>query len=359
VMIVLSLIVLGFAANSNSDQINSLNNQLSDSAYYAAESGINDAYNIISSDLRQNPPATIISQTKNCTKDNNGGDTYIDPGSSSSRGTNYLSSTVSYSCLLVNPDPTTLTYAPVQVGESEVVPLIGKSQTSGGASPIQDLTISWETNNAASPISFSSCPDPSKVGANLPPQTKYDKLCPDAGILQLDIFPDSHRALNNITTNATTTVYLQPNNPLDGTTPAAIVNTVSNASVIPSQCSSAPTSGFYCNATLNLSSLTYANSLGVFYLRVSPFYQESNIEISAKDRVGKPLGLADAQALIDATGDASNVLKRIQESICISVYCQNAVPLNALQSTTGIYKQFTTRPDCTTGRGVPSGGCPP
>src|SRR5260370_15103164 len=42
-MIVISLIVLGFADIARNEQRNSLDDQLSTQAYYAAESGVNDA----------------------------------------------------------------------------------------------------------------------------------------------------------------------------------------------------------------------------------------------------------------------------------------------------------------------------
>ena len=45
--VVITLIVLGFAQVSTREQSNALQNQLSTTAYYAAESGINDVVNII------------------------------------------------------------------------------------------------------------------------------------------------------------------------------------------------------------------------------------------------------------------------------------------------------------------------
>jgi Tfp pilus assembly protein PilX len=60
-MIVVSLVVLGFSQVTRTEQRESLNRQLSMQAFYAAESGINDAYSVISSDISTN--TAIPSQT--------------------------------------------------------------------------------------------------------------------------------------------------------------------------------------------------------------------------------------------------------------------------------------------------------
>src|SRR5580698_3119973 len=49
-MIIISLVVLGFAQIARHEQREALDNQLSSAAYYAAESGVNDAVNAIQND---------------------------------------------------------------------------------------------------------------------------------------------------------------------------------------------------------------------------------------------------------------------------------------------------------------------
>jgi hypothetical protein len=356
VMIVLSLIVVGFAANARRDQQNALNNQLGTAAYYAAESGINDAYSIITKDQALGLP--IVPQTSSCTTDDNNGDTY-----GTNIGDNQLSSTSGYSCLLVNPAPPSLLFQPVETGEGEVMPLIGKPATSpnGATVPIRSMTVSWQTTNAPG-TNFSACPDPTtQQGNNLPPQTTYIADCPDAGILQLDMLPDTPTAMSQITTGAATSIFLQPSktNGVNSTTPQA----VTNGDIIPVQCS--PTlvttatisTEYYCTVTIDLTTIADNSVPGSYYLRITPFYEQSSIEVEAQDAGGQQLGLANAQASIDATGNANDVLKRIEERVCISNLCNSAAPTTAVQSATGIEKQFTTRPDCTTSSSI-TNGCP-
>jgi hypothetical protein len=112
-----------------------------------------------------------------------------------------------------------------------------------------------------------------------------------------------------------------------------------NGQVIPVSCGSG--GGEYgCTETLNV---TPASG---YYLHIVPIYDEADFSIKVN---GGSVGLANAQALIDSTGKASDELKRIQEYVSINPVGSNDAPTNALQSQSGICKQFTTRPGSTSG----------
>ena len=101
-IILVGLIVLGFSIDANIEQKNSLGNILSTDAYYAAESGINDAYNIVSQYINKGLP---VPPGNNCNSHYyvNGKSNQLFPNPESS-----APAQIYYSCLIVNPDPQNL-----------------------------------------------------------------------------------------------------------------------------------------------------------------------------------------------------------------------------------------------------------
>jgi hypothetical protein len=81
-----------------------------------------------------------------------------------------------------------------------------------------------------------------------------------------------------------------------------------------------------------------------------PIYDNADVSITAANNStsSNHVDLANAQALIDSTGRASDELKRIQEYISINPVDKNDAPVNALQSLSGICKTLLTRPGQTT-----------
>jgi hypothetical protein len=80
-----------------------------------------------------------------------------------------------------------------------------------------------------------------------------------------------------------------------------------------------------------------------YAMRVNGVYVGGSVDISVDDSAGRPLLLKDAQALVDATGKAEDVLRRVQARIAITP------PGNggefALQSGSSICKRFGIAPD--------------
>src|SRR6185437_13103234 len=133
-MIVVSLIVLGFATISRREQGNTLDQQLSTQAFYAAETGVEDARNVIMNDVKTAQP--VLPKT-DCTT-NTGGATYPTGAQTVLDATH----NVSYTCLLVSP-VTNVQYDGVD-GQSKVIP-VDSNQT------ITKLVISWVPTNNPSP----------------------------------------------------------------------------------------------------------------------------------------------------------------------------------------------------------------
>src|ERR1700735_2299515 len=102
-IIVLSLITVGFAQLMQNNQKQALNKQLSSQAYYAAESGVNDAENAIAA-AAQNGDTLSKTSCLNGVSASPGtdGTDYNGLYFNSQVGT---STGASYTCLLINPDP--------------------------------------------------------------------------------------------------------------------------------------------------------------------------------------------------------------------------------------------------------------
>ncbi len=346
ILAVIGLLVLGFASNTISNQKIALDNILSTQAYYDAESGINDAYNIISGyeklglSLSQLP-----ANLNNCTNS-----AYVNSkvGSSS----NQLDQNNSYSCLLVNPQPYSLEFKPVNQFDGQTFPI----QTPPSArSAIHVLNISWQNHGITnSTLDFSSC---SSTLGKFYTTKQYNSVNCNAPVLQVDIIPIDSLA-NSISATSlaskTTTVYLQP---LSFNSPSSSTPTIiSNGEILASNCSPTAPTGFEfgCFNRIYLP----ASSTGSYYVHIMPIYYGADVSVTAgtSSSLSSGVPLFGAQALIDSTGDSSGVFRRIEERICISTVCNNSSPGGALISNNQICKQFTSQPGLIQDRS--GGGCP-
>ena len=349
IMVVMSLIVLGFANNARNEQQRGLNNQLSLAAYYAAESGINDAYAVIKSDLASGiqPPA----QTQQCQ-----GPAYNPSLATSVLGPTGASANnyPSYSCLLVNPTPPSLQYSPLDVGHGQVVPIFGVSQTSGRPVSVRTITISWQESGLSPSAVFTGCPTSTY---NFPPQANWSNC--GAGMLQVDLVPASGWSTVQPFQSATQSYFLEPlyNSSGAGHNTSENVGTSSNGVDFGTQCGSSSGGEYDCTITLqNLPATIFGppgRSVAAYYLHIVPIYENADVTITAAGCIGlgscsRPVDLASAQASVDSTGQDGSELKRIEERISINPVGDNNQPPAALQTQNSLTKQFTTRPGCVT-----------
>ncbi len=304
-MIVLSLIVLGFAQISRRNQTVTLDRQLSTQAFYAAESGINDALNAIKTSGKTDakttcPPAAagIFSGISNVLDAAHG---------------------VSYSCLLVNPTPTSLQYD--NVGSAgTIMPLITSTGTG-----IKDISIVWQS---ASSNPLTNCPSSLALGT-FKPNNASGWQC-GYGILRFDLVDVTGNQTANSLQSKTMTTFAVPLT--SGGTNQISFGANTNA-----------TAGVHCtnnNCTLKISGGLGANE---YYLRASMIYNQASVlTVTPHDASGSSVTLANAQALIDSTGKAQDVLRRIQVRVPYNgVESTNQLPMDALASTDSICKRFS------------------
>jgi Tfp pilus assembly protein PilX len=267
-MIVISLIVLGFAQLSRRNQRETLDRQLSTQAFYAAESGVNDARDLIQNAVGGG--AVTIPEKNGCTDTGTGGFyASLSPDLDVPKG-------VKYTCLLVDPSPEVLRYSDVGT-TSTVIPMI-----SGSGAAINDITINWQSKiTGSSPTA--GCP--TTTTSVFRPTASW--TC-GYGVLRFDLVPTAGTFTADSLRNSTMTVFGVPFS-AGGITTTPYVAGAANDN----------RRGIRCTATqcsLRITGLSQTS----YYLRVSSIYRNVAMQISARSG-GTTLELEGAQAVIDST----------------------------------------------------------
>lgn len=300
-MIVITLIVLGFAEIARNEQRSSLDDQLSTQAYYAAESGINDARAVIDSTMAANK----VPQDKGgCSPDAN----YTSSGAVDNQHG------ASYTCLTVDTHPTELSYS-IGAG-STVVPLL----SAGGAFPRFDLT--WTTEG-----------DSTKCPSSGSPSTFTDVgswSCPSP-VVRVDILDASQPLTRSNWGSSTATIFFVP-----FSSNVANVGTVSDKGAARGARCTGTTSAS-CTASICLN-VTCTGNLGTsYYARITTIYVETNVGLSIS---AAGIKFDGAQAIIDATGKAQDVLRRVRVAVDLTDANSYAIPDGAIVSADSICKRF-------------------
>jgi Tfp pilus assembly protein PilX len=322
-IIIMSLITTSFALLSRREQRQSLDRQLSTQAFYAAESGVNDAIQAVKAGTTNVDDCGAVN-TNAAFKPN-------------------LGQNLSYTCVLVNESPTAIEET-VSTDDSKVVRVQSSSN-------IGKLRISWQDANGAQTFTA-----PSNTTHYLPQQTfnqdQPTSYANNTGIVRAMIIPVSGALSRNSLINNTQTLFLYP------LVSASVGQVGSYTTVFPTaqtsqgafldgQCNigniNTPSPGLpqYCNGEVKGLS---AFGTKTFYVRLTGIYQSSKVTIQAfaDDGSTTALPLLNGQVVIDSTGKASDVLRRIQ----VRVPIQNTyyTPEYALESADDICKLLGVSP---------------
>lgn len=308
-MIVISLVVLGFAQLSRRNSRQALDQQLNQQAFYAAETGVNDAAALIKEAVEGG--STIPSKT-GCDDSGTGGfySSLVGVGSKAELDD---SANVEYTCLLVDPTPNTLRYDDIGM-DSIVVPINPESS-------IDELTLTWQTKEETT-TPTSGCPG--SANGQFSPTDDWD--C-GYGVLRFDLVPTAGNSTAQQLQDNTMTSFLVPLSS-GGQSFIGFSPSRSNSNNrVGAQCSNS-------GCSMDIRSL----GAGQYHMRISSLYKNVSLSITASSG-GDPVGLTGAQAVIDATGKAQDVLRRIQ------VYLPLTVPSlhsdYAIQSTDSICKRYS------------------
>ena len=310
-IVVLALLTVGFAQLARHEQQNALDKQLANQANYAAESGINAALRDIQNGYITTDGApsgagipTVKADSDNCM-----------PASSDPAAATYAPSGatvhpvnsgngVTYTCLLVSLETDNLTTGGLQPGT-------GRHMNFGTQDPLTRLTIYWGSDTGNN--------------SNFPPNlnTKFTTLGAWSGnhyppVMELSLTPTSSLSAQLDPTqyliDNTTNVYLYP---------ASSGNSTCATNPGPTKCAQGQTLSGDCNpgvprpntepnATDYPCSATITGLGGQNYvIRYTDFYDTSNLYIDGIVSTGGAASFT-GEPMIDVTGKARNVLKRLQ-----------------------------------------------
>lgn len=284
-MIVISLIVLGFSQIVRRNQRQVLDAQLSSQAFYAAESGINLAKEALSSNSAYEKTA--------CGTDSTITDYAVD-------GTN-----VAVTCLLISP-ANNLVFD--SVSSTSKVSLI--EPTSGG---VDSIFINWQSitdgNVSASCGAFSVFPAQGAWSCNQP-VLRVD-LVPLGGSLSIDSVRDTQF-----------TAFLHPQRLGGASTPVSWGSATGN--------NKGRIQNVICNDTTNTDKVRKCSAQiqslpgGARYgIRMMSIYGDAKVEVHVRSGGVQPT-LRGGQVVVDSTARAVDVLKRVQARV--SVIRNDSIP---------------------------------
>jgi Tfp pilus assembly protein PilX len=308
-MLVIGLIVLGFARISRRDQRQGLDKQLSTQAFYAAETGINDAKDIIAARIASGLPLT---DKPNCQPD---------PGAYAAltaKSNIDAAHKVSYTCVTVKTAPSSMNFNDIGT-TSHIVPV-----TSSSGANIDTITLNWKAIGNSTPIN--NCP--TTPINSLTANTAAAWQC-GYGVLRFDLVPTG--APGGYTQDnllaSTMTMFAVPQS--SGGSNAVVYAPGGATSLFGVHCTNT-------DCTLRIHGLDQPQ----YYMRISSLYKDVSLVLSATDSAGGTLGLSGGQVQIDVTGKAQDVLRRIQVSLPLTPPT-NALPDFAIESTDSVCKRFS------------------
>ena len=334
IVIILSLLTVGFVSLMRNNQKNTLNRQLNNDAYYAAETGVNDAIQAIGHGFNSSKTSCQPIQSN----------TYLKNQYINGSNNDY------YSCLLINPTPASLQYSSIGLNQPTVAVL---SAVNGSNQPtnIAYIKISWQPSSQVASGSYQFAPAgwlstcSSASGPCLPAQTSWVVGSqPITGILRTALTPLYTGSLpTDTSTTYTTFLYPAQGNGVTSIAPDYSPSTTgANAGVVVGgQClvsTSNTTQPDACNVEINVSSA----ATSAFLISLRSIYNRTQATIQIFDSSNNPLSIRGAQTLIDSTGYSHGVLRRIQ--VRVPGLNDTGFPAFDLEATNKLCKDIQTYP---------------
>lgn len=308
-MVIMALMTLGFTRVVQNEQRQSIDSQLSEQAFYAAESGINVAVNA--------PGFPGVLKTDCDVSSYGGGQVSVDDED------------VAFTCIQINPNPSDLVFGndSITTSRSKVVPI--------NTDPIATtLTIQWNDTNHDVPAT-ANCSD-----VTLRDVASWDSV----GALRVDLIgvPSAATFDRQSLLDSQFSAILYP---CPGAGPTSISFSGARGDddigrIIPVQCSSA--AEYECR--LDITDITNGGPYRQHYIRFNSIYSDVNVRITAGTNVAgeRPL-FAGAQAVVDSTGRATDVYRRLQARI--PLYESYITPSATIQTLDDICKLYQVEVD--------------
>jgi len=354
-VVLLTLITVGFARIMGRSVQNSTSNETAASASYAAQSGLND----LATYLRTNPDV-YATRCNDLIVDSAGnkGPFYNDANVSGDKNTRYT-------CLLVNQRPTDLVYQNITNLKSKVV----KLNTDIITSSISSFMFSWQARDQ----SKNALPAPA---TNIMDETTWNNnnYVP---VLRISLYPIlTGGAMDDNVQSNSRTWYLTPANSGGAASKTYDYLSTADGSRLKVQCDTSAVPGFngtadyQCNAVI--SGLEKVTNIDYYYVRLTPIYNNVDIKIKANDIDNRVVKFKNVQAVLDVTAKAGPAAKRLQSRVDIAGIDtstgsitespdlspdQNSAPDFSLRSANGICKRYKITNDVYDYSGI-DGACP-
>ncbi len=321
IMIILTLIAVGFAQLMRREQRQALDRQLSAQAFYAAETAINDATQAFAN-------GEITGDFNSCQQDTGGPlsqrvlDEVLD---------------VEYTCVTLDYTIESIEYDSLGINETKQTQL-NPVDDDGNIKSLKSINFQWESayGNLTSDFINNSNPLFPVPGADWPGGRP--------GLIRLEIIPlfggGADRVNRDILLDSNNkfgrkVFFLLPSSDGSGIT---TINwndgSAINGSVYGGNCKSDELTRIK-DCAITIDNLPASSS---FVTRITSIYRTSSVSISGTNSVGDTAYFDGAQIVIDATGKASDVLRRVRANI--SLIDDYPVPDFAIQSFDGLCKQL-------------------
>lgn len=314
-MVVITLIVLGFSQVTRRNERVALDRQLSSQAFYAAESGVNVTTNAIATYMKAHGYSTLPAKTS-CPN-------AYDPNDPSGVGAPIadLGNGTRYSCVLVNPNPGSLKYDTTQK-TSTVVPI----QTNGN---IKTLTFEWSMKTGGT----------DKICSGTSQQfPQLGSWSCDFGILRMDLVANPNDTANLLAD--TTTLYITP----QGSTGALSLPNFNS----PAMKKAYIVSATGCSTGTCKATITFTPNTSSYAARIISLYRDAPNMVITGTVTSGPATFSGAQAVVDTTGQAQDELRRIQVRVQLTATADPAtIPAYAVSSSADICKHFSIMPSDT------------
>jgi Tfp pilus assembly protein PilX len=314
-MMVITLIVIGFSQVTRRNAREALDRQLSAQAFYSAESGINVTQAAITNYVIANGYVGLATKTT-CTNE------YNPTNPVGTTPIAQLSNGVGYTCVLVNPTPSSLQF-PVNQQDSTVVPM-------GVNDILKKLTIKWSMQAGGSQTTCAGASD-----STFTPSAIWGADC-DFGVLRMDMISNPNTNATNATSLAsnTDTLFLTPRGTHPGTATTVSFGGATTAYVV---------SGTNCSSGTCQAVITLPDDTANYAIRATTLYKDSSmVTITGVTDSGTAQFLG-SQAVVDVTGQDQDELRRIQARVALTS-TGSGIPANALAGSNGICKRFSILP---------------
>ncbi len=365
--ILLTVLTVGFMRIMVQEQRQAINNDLSQSAYDSAMSGVEDAKRALRACRLGSAAACASVDANACSTIQNAGivgsttDTEVKIKSGDLTDT---SLSQSYTCVKVERNSLDV-QGNLAVNDSQIVPL-------RAVGDFNQVVVEWTHKGSqyagGNVESISGPADPSLK--TLPPNTDtgWGKQAPALLRAQTVLPPSATQVtLAELDTEVASTVFLRPKVLADPVTVPTIGLGLSRASRTdldtaakepsPVGCSNSvyQNGGYACKAVLQMPSGTVPAGSQVAFIRLTSLYNETSFRVTLLNATGNSIQFSDVQPVVDSTGRAGNLYRRVVSRLSYQDATGTALPSpNAtIDITSSMCKDFYITDQVSSGTACP------